>query len=151
MPISEANSRLINEYLDVAVNDSENTDRFMELLSDDCVWSLMPPGISISGAENLRKFVHFAMGSRKHNAKSRVEIRNWFTDGEKFCVEYFHGAVVTGIKVVETVCLVCDMRDGKFTKVNEYVDTSGSKLVAFGLKIFPRVAKRKGIRYSKTL
>ena len=151
--LSEENKILINEYLDVAVNASEDMERFVNLLSDDCVWALMPPGIEIIGKESVEKFVKFAMRSRKHNNAARVEIKNWFTDGQKFCVEYFHAALITvfKIKVIENVCLVCEMNNGKFTKINEYVDTSGSKLIALGLKLFSMIAKIKKIKITKTL
>ena len=75
-----------------------------------------------------------AMGSRTHDAKYKVEVRKCFADGENLCVEYFHGAIVTRfrIKVVENVCLVCHIRDGRFDSIHEYVDTSGSRLVGLG-------------------
>ena len=149
--MKEINQKLITEYLDIAVNDSENTQRFLAILHENCQWSLMPPGIAIKGLENLRKFVGFAMGSRKHNDHSKVIIQNCFSDDDNFCVEYFHGALVMGIKVQETVCLVCQIKDGKFISVNEYVDTGGSLLIRLGLKVFPLVARFKGIKYQKTL
>lgn len=153
--ISEDNEKLINEYLDIAENDSENIERFANCLSEDCVWSLMPPGIVIEGGESVRKFCQFAMGSRKHSDKDNVKaiINNWFADEDKFCVEYYHAAIITvfKLKVIENVCLVCKMRDGKFTSVNEYVDTSGSKLIWLGLKVIPIIAKAKDIKYRKSL
>ena len=148
--ISDNNQRLINEYLDIAENASENLGRFVALLSEDCIWSLMPPGISLNGVENVKKFVKMAMKSRKHDERTKVEIQNWFTDGEKFCVEYYHAAYVAGIKVKENVCLVCRMVDGKFDRVNEYVDISGSKLIGLGLRLMPLISKIKGIRYART-
>ena len=150
--LTKENENLINEYLDIAVNASEDMNRFVNLLSDDCVWSLMPPGISINGKESVKKFVAFAMRSRKHSNNANVEIKNWFTDGRKFCVEYFHAALITifRIKVIENVCLVCEMNNGKFNKINEYVDTSGSKLIGLGLKVFSIIAKIKKINTTKT-
>ena len=149
------NEKLIKEYLDIAENDSENAERFASILSDDCVWTLMPPGISIVGGESVRKFCSFAMGSRKHKDKNNVKaiIDNWFADEDKFCVEYYHAAIITAFKitVIENVCLVCKMRDGKFCVVNEYVDTSRSKLIWLGLKIMPLIARTKGIRIKKSL
>ena len=86
-----------------------------------------------------------AMGSRSHNENNKVEIRNWFADDENFCVEYFHGAIVTKfhISVTENVCLVCHMRDGKFDRIHEYVDTSRSILISLGLKLLPLMVKKK--------
>ena len=152
---SNENENLIKEYLDIAENDSENAERLANILSDDCVWTLMPPGISIVGGESVRKFCSFAMGSRKHKDKNNVKaiIDNWFADEDKFCVEYYHAAIITIFKitVIENVCLVCKMRNGKFCVVNEYVDTSRSKLIWFGLKIMPLIARIKGISIKKSL
>ena len=133
------NEKLILEYLDIAVNASENLERTMDLLSDNCTWYITPPGIAFTGKKQLRSFTGMAMGSRSHNADSKVEIRNWFADGDNFCVEYFHGAILTGLRihVVENVCLVCHMQSGKFDRIHEYVDTSQSSLIGLGLKLLP--------------
>jgi len=153
--VSEANQKLISEYLDIAENDSENGERFASILSDDCVWTLMPPGIAIVGGESVKKFCNYAMGARKHKEKNNVKaiINNWFAVGEKFCVEYYHAAIITvfNITVIENVCLVCKMRDGKFCVVNEYIDTSSSKLIWFGLKLMPVIARMKKMKTKKGL
>ena len=141
--VSETNERLIRDYLDIAVNASEDMGRFTQLLSDDCVWRIMPPGVSFNGKAQVVSFTNMAMGSRSHNAEHKIEIRNWFADGDNFCVEYFHGAIVTRfhITVTELVCLVCHMRDGQFDSVHEYVDTSQSILIGVGLKLLPLIVK----------
>ena len=142
-PTSSANQTLIREYLDIATNEPENLERTMKILTDDCVWRITPPGIEFAGKDQLRSFAKMAMGSRSHASRYNVQIRNCFTDGESVCIEYFHGALATRlrIKVVENVCLVCHMKDGKFDKINEYVDTSGSILVGFGLRLLPLMTK----------
>jgi ketosteroid isomerase-like protein len=143
--LTAENEKLIQEYLDIAVNASENLDRTMDLLSEDCVWYITPPGIAFMGKKQLRSFTGMAMGSRSHNADSKVEIRTWFADGDNFCVEYFHAAILTGlrIKVVENVCLVCHMQAGKFDRIHEYVDTSQSILISLGLKLLPLIIKMR--------
>ena len=139
--LTEENAVLVKDYLNVAVNAPENLERFAKLLNDDCTWTIVPPGITLVGAQQVRSFVRMAMGSRTHDAESKIEIRNWFADGDNFCVEYFHGAMVTRfhIRVTENVCLVCHMREGKFDRVHEYVDTSRSVLIGLGLKLFPLI------------
>jgi ketosteroid isomerase-like protein len=141
--LSDANERLIKEYLDIAVNASEDFERFLKILTDDCVYRITPPGRVFKGKDQLSAFVKKAMGSRTHNTESKIEIRNWFTDGENLCVEYFHGALATRlhIKIRENVCFVFHMRDGKFDRLHEYVDTSGSVLVGFGLNMLPLITK----------
>ncbi len=139
--LTEANAVLIKEYLDIAVNAPEDLARFSKLLSDDCVWVIMPPGIAFNGIAQVRAFTRVAMGSRAHDAEYKVEIQNWFADEDNFCVEYFHGAIISRfhLKVVENVCLVCHMRDGKFDRIHEYVDTSRSILISLGLKFLPLI------------
>jgi hypothetical protein len=39
-----ANDALVAELLDLMVNDSENLERTMDLLTDDAVWVLEPGG-----------------------------------------------------------------------------------------------------------
>jgi len=152
--VSDENAKLIREYLDIAENDSENSKRFANILSEDCIWTLMPPGISIVGGESVRKFCSFAMGTRKHKDKSNVKaiINNWFADEENFCVEYYHAAIITIFKitVIEQVCLVCKMRNGKFSSVNEYIDTSRSRLILLGLRMMPLIARFKGIKFKRS-
>jgi ketosteroid isomerase-like protein len=145
MPTPE-NERLIREYLDIAVNASEDLGRFSALLSDDCIWYLTPPGIAFQGKLQVQAFAGRAMGSRQHDAGSMVEIRNWFADDENLCVEYFHAARITPlhIRVTETVCLVCHMCAGKFDRIHEYVDTSRSLLIRLGLGLLPLMVKKGG-------
>ena len=147
--LSEANDKLIQEYLNVVIHASEDVDRFLNLLSDDCVWYITPPGVTFKGKEQLTSFTKFAMSSRTHTVDAKIEVRNWFAGGENFCIEYFHGAVITGfpVKVVENVCLVCHMRDGKFDRVHEYVDTSASFLIGLGLKFLPLIVKLKSPKH----
>jgi ketosteroid isomerase-like protein len=137
------NEKLIQEYLDIAVNASEDLERTMDLLSEDCTWYITPPGVAFTGKKQLRSFTGMAMGSRSHNDDSKVEIRNWFADDNNFCVEYFHAAILGGlhIKVVENVCLVCHIQAGKFDRIHEYVDTSQSLLIGLGLKLLPLIIK----------
>lgn len=144
---NKANEKLIKEYLDIAVNAPEDFGRFSKLLTDDCVWRIMPPGLTFNGIEQVKSFSKMAMGSRTHNEEYKVKILNWFANGDNFCVEYFHGALITrfNIKVTETVCLVCHMMDGKFDSIHEYLDTS-SILISFGLKLLPLIVKMRSLK-----
>jgi ketosteroid isomerase-like protein len=146
--LSQSNEKLIRDYLDIAVNAPEDLERFSTLLADDCVWHIVPPGYSFNGKAQVASFSGLAMGSRTHDPDYKIEIRNWFADGDNFCVEYFHGAIVTPfhLKVTEIVCLVCHMRDGKFDSVHEYVDTSQSLLIGLGLKLLPLIVKVRSFR-----
>ena len=94
--VGGANEALVKELLDLMVNDSENAERTMRLIADDCVWVMEPGGSEYHGSEEIRAFVQVATPGRKHDAAHKVEVLNWFTDGEKLCVEYTHGARLTG-------------------------------------------------------
>ncbi len=146
--LTDANEALIKAYLEIAVNAPEDLDRFAKLLSEDCVWTIVPPGIAFEGKARVKAFTRMAMGSRTHNADYKIAIRNWFADGENFCVEYFHGAMITRfhIKVVENVCLVCHMRNGEFDQIHEYVDTSKSLLIRIGLMLLPLIVRARSLR-----
>ncbi len=52
---------LVEELLDLMVNDSENLERTMKLLTDDCVWVLEPGVTEYHGTKELREFVATAM------------------------------------------------------------------------------------------
>jgi hypothetical protein len=56
-----ANDALVAELLDVMVNDSENLDRTMDLLTDDADWFLEPDGTEYHGAREIRTFMRIAM------------------------------------------------------------------------------------------
>ena len=140
--LSEPNARLIKEYLEIAVDAPEDLDRFSRLLSDDCTWRVVPPGVTFNGIGQVKSFAGMAMGSRAHDEENKVKISNWFADGDNFCVQYFHCAIITRfrIKVKENVCLVCHMQDGKFDRIHEYVD-SGSIWISLGLILLPLMIK----------
>jgi hypothetical protein len=48
-----ANDALVAEMLDLIVNDTENLERTMNLLTDDAVWVLEPGGIEYHGARDI--------------------------------------------------------------------------------------------------
>jgi len=149
--LSQANERLIHEYLDVAAHDSENLERTMELMTDDCVWVMEPTGDTYCGSEELRAFVAGAMSSRTHSGQYGIQITNWFTDGEHLCVEYTHGAILTGtgVKIKKDVlryCITFHMRDGKFDWVHEYINATTfltRLLIPLLLRRYTRQVKKK--------
>lgn len=149
--LSQANERLIHEYLDITAHDSENLERTMKLMTDDCVWVMEPTGDTYRGSEELRAFVAAAMSSRTHTGQYDIEISNWFTDGEHLCVEYTHGAILTGtgVKVkkgVSRFCITFHMRDGKFDWVHEYINATTfltRLLMPLWLRRYTRQVKKK--------
>ena len=152
--LSKANETLIQKYLEIATV-TDNMDQFAQLIADDCVWVMMATGHIFKGFEQVSSLAKTAGGTRAHDEKYKVKILNWFTDGEHFCVEYHHGAIIKGLHIKGTIniCLVCHMQDGKFDRIREYVHAHGTlfKLVmSLGLRVLPLMVKRKPSRATPT-
>ena len=134
--LSEVNGALVKEWLDIVANDSENLDRTMKCMTDDCVWVMEPGGTEYHGSREIRAFVEIAMSGRTHDKGGhKIEITNWFADGENLCYEFTHGAISTGkftaarikgkVKTgVLRYCITCHLRDGKVDRVHEYIDAT---------------------------
>ncbi len=153
--LSMENESLIQEYLDLAAHDSENLERTMNILTDDCVWVMEPTGDVFQGKDELRAFVRTAMGGRTHQGEYQVEISSWFTDGEYLCVEYTHGSILSGaysaglkpaIKPgILRYCLTFHMRQGKFDQVHEYINVTSfipGLALPLGLKFLKRLVNK---------
>ncbi len=152
-----ANEALVKELLDLMVNDSENLERVMKWLTDDCVWVMEPGGTEYHGAAQIKGFVEIAMSTRTHDTgQHRIEILNWFATGEHICIEYTHGLLSTGaftgglkgkIKTgVLRYCLTYHLRDGKIDRVHEYINASAwwlNCLVLIVLAYLHRLTKKK--------
>ncbi len=145
--LSPANEALIQDYLEIATV-TDDMDRFSQLIADDCVWVMMPTGHAFKGFEQVSELSKTAGGTRAHDEDYRVKILNWFTDGEHFCVEYHHGAIIKRLRIKGTIniCLVCHMREGKFDRIHEYVHAHGiffKLIMNLGLRVLPLLVKRK--------
>ena len=145
--VDKANEALIQQYLEIATI-TDDMEHLSQLIADDCVWGMMPTGHPFKGYAQVSSLAKMAGGTRVHNDEYKVKILNWFTDGEYFCVEYHHGAIIKRLRIRGTIniCLVCHMREGKFDRVHEYVHAHGTlfKLVMnLGLRVLPLLVKRK--------
>jgi ketosteroid isomerase-like protein len=157
---NDGNETLVRELLDIVANDSENLERTLKCLSADCVWVMEPGGTEYHGITEIEGFVGIAMSGRTHdNNKHRIEITNWFADNENLCVEYTHGATLTGkftagfrgrIKTgVTRYCITYHMRDGKFDRVHEYINATSwslNGLVPLLLAYLRRLTTKKMIK-----
>src|SRR5215469_4435132 len=142
-----ADEALIQAYLDIATN-TDDMNHFSQLIAQDCVWVMMPTGHAFTGYAQVSTLAKLAGGTRHHNDEYKVEILNWWTDGEQFCVEYQHGAIMRRLPIRGTIniCLVCHMRGGQFDRIHEYVHAHGPlfKLVMnLGLGVLPLLVQRK--------
>jgi ketosteroid isomerase-like protein len=153
---SPANETLIKEMLDIIANDSENLERTMKWLTDDCVWVMEPGGTEYHGSKQIKGFVGIAISGRTHDKDHKIEILNWFTGGENLCVEYTHSAKLTGaftagikgaIKAgVSRYCMIYHMREGKIDRVHEYINASSwwlNCLMPIALAYLHRLTKKK--------
>lgn len=148
--LSQANESLIQQYLEIATV-TDDMDHFSQLIADNCVWVMMPTSHTFKGFEQVSSLAKTAGGTRVHDEEHKVKILNWFTDGEYFCVEYQHGAIIKRLHINGTIniCLVCHMREGKFDRIHEYVHAHGFffKLVMnIGLRFLPLMVKGKSTR-----
>jgi ketosteroid isomerase-like protein len=143
--LSPANEDLIQTYLEIATV-TDDMDRFSQLITSDCVWVMMPTSHAFTGFEQVSALAKTAGGTRAHDEANRVRILNWFTDGEHFCVEYEHGAIIRRLRVRGkiNICLVCHMRDGKFDRIHEYVHAHGvlfKLIMGLGLRVLPLMVR----------
>ncbi len=149
--LNQANEVLIQEYLDIVANDSENLDRTMGLMADDCVWVMEPTGDTYRGREEIEVFVGIAMSGRTHQGHYRIQVSHWFTDGEYLCIEYTHGAKLTGVYSagikaklkpgISRYCITFHMRDGTFDWAHEYIQGT-TLLTNFAMPLMLKRMKR---------
>jgi ketosteroid isomerase-like protein len=154
--LSQANEQLIQEYLDIVAHNSDNLDRTMSLMTDDCLWVMEPTGDTYCGRAEIAAFVSIAMSGRTHQGQYRIQMTNWFANDEYLCIEYTHGAVLTGVYTagikarlrqgIARYCLTFHMRDGKFDLIHEYIATTTLLtylLMPLALKRMKRLVARK--------
>jgi len=67
---------IVAEWLDIVANDSENLERTMKCMTDDCVWVMEPGGTEYHGFEEIRAFVAIAMAGRTHD-KGEHKIKDY--------------------------------------------------------------------------
>ncbi len=139
---NQANNALVKDVLDAMIHDSENLERTMSWMSDDCVWVMEPGGTEYHGKDQIRGFVDIAMSSRTHDTgQHKVEIVNWFAAGDNLCVEYTHGLVSTGAMIggikakvragVLRYCITYHLHEGKIDRVHEYINSTSWWLQSF--------------------
>ena len=118
-----ANEQLIEAYFRIVEQD--DYAGVGAILTDDATWTIMPIGHTWTGRRAIESMAMAAGRSRRHDARSHIEIKNRFTDGENLCVEYTHKAIVPrlGLRLTaDGYCLVFHMRDGRFDAIREYIN-----------------------------
>jgi SnoaL-like domain len=101
------------------------------LIHPECEWTLVPFNTTFRGADEIRKYLGTdSQASRQHPT-------NAFVSGDKFCGEWTsHGTVAEtsglfdewglgefkGKSYDVKLCLVAELKDGRFYHVREYFD-----------------------------
>ena len=117
------NEQLIAEYLRMVKED--DYAGVGSILTDDATWTIVPTGYTWTGRRAIESMATAAGRTRRHDKRSHVEIKNWFTDGEHLCVEYKHRLIVgrLGLRLtIDGYCFVFHMRDGRFDTIREYIN-----------------------------
>lgn len=155
------NEQLAADLIDLMTHDSENLDRTLAMMADDCIWVMEPGGTEYYGKEEIQTFAGIAMSLRTHdNGENRMEVTNHFISGDQLCLEYSHGMVgtnfltkllVTGFRGkirtgVTRYCMVYHIREGKFDSVHEYINTTSvwqSLMLPIGMNYLHWASLRK--------
>jgi ketosteroid isomerase-like protein len=129
-----ANEQLIEAYFRTVEED--DYAGLGSILTDDATWTIVPVGYTWTGRRAIESMAMAAGRTRRHDQRSNIEIKNWFTDGEHLCVEYKHRLIVgrLGLRLaVDGYCLVFHMRDGRFDAIREYINPPN---IAAGLMMY---------------
>jgi limonene-1,2-epoxide hydrolase len=114
----------------------EGVEALMKLWTSDGEWVIMATGETFKGLDQIRQLATRSVAARTHGSGEGLLPFNVFTntDGTRLCWEYVHKAVVTdqwpaskdrpapGSKVEIPIVLICEISQGKLTKIREYFD-----------------------------
>ena len=110
---------LCNEFFD-AYQDGR-VDVLGRIMSDDCIVWHNVFGRETTRDENLDAYPNSYAGQRRRTYNDRTI--NAFHDG--FVIQYsLNGVMHTGHKGALWICIVGRVRDGKITRIDEYMDSS---------------------------
>jgi ketosteroid isomerase-like protein len=115
---------------------SDDIESFLNLIAPEGEWVIMATGETFRGLDQIRQLATRSVAARNHTHGLGIKPTNVFTnaDGSKLCWEYVHTGVVTdkwpstsqkpapGTKFDLPIMLLCEIREGKLTKVREYFD-----------------------------
>ena len=96
-------------------------DVLAQLYSDDCIVWHNVHGQETSGQDNVAKYWSSYTGQRRRTYNDRII--NTFGDG--FVIQYtLNGVMKTGHQGALWLCIVGQVKDGKITRIDEYMDSS---------------------------
>lgn len=125
---------LVSAFTDAMTH--EGVEELMRLWAPDGEWVIMATGETFKGLDEIRQLANRSIAARTHGSGQGLLPFNVFTntEGTRLCWEYVHKAVVTdqwpastnrpapGSKVEIPIVLICEINDGKLTKIREYFD-----------------------------
>jgi len=117
---------LCNAFFDAYENG--RLDVLERVLADDCIISHNVFGRETTKQDNLTKYPDSYVGQRRRTYNDRIV--NTFDDG--FVIQYtlngvqytLNGVMHTGHKGALWICIVARCRDGRITRIDEYMDSS---------------------------
>jgi len=108
---------LCNRFFDAYEN--RRVDELADIYSDDCIIWHNVYGRETTGAENLARLPESYEGQRRRTYNDRII--NTFDGG--FVIQYtLHGVQHSGHRGALWICIVALCRDGKITRIDEYLD-----------------------------
>jgi ketosteroid isomerase-like protein len=110
---------LCNEFFD-AYQDGR-VDVLERLYADDCIVWHNVFGRETTRDENLARYPDSYKGQRRRTYNDRII--NTFHDG--FVIQYtLNGVMNTGHRGALWICIVATCKDGRITRIDEYMDSS---------------------------
>jgi ketosteroid isomerase-like protein len=114
----------------------EGVDALMRLWAPDGEWVIMATGETFNGLDQIKELANRSVAARTHGSGEGLLPFNVFTntEGTRLCWEYVHKAVVTnqwpastnrpapGTALEIPIVLICEIAEGKLTKIREYFD-----------------------------
>ena len=127
-------AELIKAFTDAMTHDG--VEAMMKLWEPNGEWVIMATGETFKGLDQIRQLANQSVAARTHGPGEGLLPFNIFTNSDetRLCWEYVHKAVITdkwpastnrpapGTKVEIPIVLICDINNGKLTKIREYFD-----------------------------
>lgn len=127
-------SDFVNAFTDAMTH--EGVDALMRLWAPDGEWVIMATGETFNGLDQIKELANRSVAARTHGSGEGLLPFNVFTntEGTRLCWEYVHKAVVTnrwpastnrpapGTALEIPIVLICEIAEGKLTKIREYFD-----------------------------
>jgi len=117
-----SSNALVQEFVNAVAADEK--EHVLRLLSEDCIWEVVPWGYTARGHREVTAFLGVASKTRTYkDTGQRIQINNWFTDGQYLCVELTNIAslsILPSVKARQRICLTLHIRGDKFDQVHEY-------------------------------